>query len=210
MTRHAWKAPRQSAERGEATVVIGSFQCFLVFLVITAFIGFARGWMREIITMAIIMGAVLFLLNGGDGLLHQFFFVNLPNAFHDLFFGTSAVAAGTPTVSTPNPTEDYLFGFASFLGLMGLGYGVGHKFGAPATTSAHRLTGVLPGTVSGASMAYYASNTILPNTTLDLSSPSGVITRLYLPVILGLGLLGLVVILLISRAGKGGGAKKGH
>ena len=190
-------------------MVIGSFQCFLVFLVITAFIGFARGWMREIITMAIILGAVLFLLNGGGGLLHQFFFVNLPAAFHDLFFGNSGVTAGTPTVSAPNPTEDYLFGIASFLGLMGLAYGVGHKYGAPATTNQHRLTGILPGTVSGASMAYYASNTILPNTTLDLSSPSGVITRLYLPIILGLGLMGLVVILLISRAGKGG-AKKGH
>ena len=190
-------------------MVIGSFQCFLVFLLITAFIGFARGWMREIITMAIILGSVLFLLDGGNGLLHQFLFVNLPNAFRVLFLGTDAVTTATPTVSIPNPTEDYLFGIASFLGLSGLGYGVGHKFGTPATTNAHRVTGVLPGTVSGAAMAYYASNTILPATTLDLSSPSSVITRLYLPVILGLGLVGLVIILLVSRAGKSS-AKKSH
>lgn len=190
-------------------MVIGSFQCFLFFLLITAFIGFARGWMREVITMAIILGAVLFLLNGGTGLLHQFLFVNLPNAFRVLFFGSGAVTAGAPTVSTPNPVGDFAFSVSSFLGLMGLGYGVGHKYGTPATTNQHRLTGILPGLVSGASMAYYGSNTILPNMTLDLSSPSGVITRLYLPIILGVGLLGLIVILLISRAGKGS-AKKSH
>ena len=171
-------------------MVIGSFQCFLFFLVITAFVGFARGWVREVITMAIILGAVLFLLNGGTGLLHQFLFVNLPNAFRVLFLGSSAVTAGDPTVSTPNPFGDYVFSIVSFLGLMGLGYGVGHKYGTPPTTNQHRLTGILPGLVSGASMAYYASNTILPNTTLDLSSPSGVITRLYLPIILGLGQIG--------------------
>ena len=187
-------------------MVIGTFQCFLFFLLITAIIGFTRGWMREVITMAIILGAVLFLLNGGDGLIQQFLFVNLPNALHVLFFGA---AASDPPDPTSSPTRDFLFSSAAFVGLMALGYGVGHKYGQPATTNQHHVLGILPGLVSGSSMAYYVSNSILPSMTLDLSSPSGVITRFYLPIILGLGLLVLVVIMLISRSGKGG-AKSGH
>lgn len=186
---------------------IGTFQCFVFFLLITAIIGFMRGWMREVITMAIILGGVLFLLNGGDGLIHIFLFNNLPNALHVLFFGSPAAASDPPDPA--NPTGDFLFNSAAFVGTMALGYGVGHKYGQPATTNQHRVLGIMPGLVSGAAMAYYVSNAILPSATIDLSSPSGAITRFYLPIILGLGLLVLVVIMLISRAGKGGGAKSG-
>lgn len=191
-------------------MVVGATQCFFVVLLITGLIGLMRGWVREIITMAIVLGAVVFLLNGGGGLLHQFFFVNMPDAFHDLIFGNNAVSVAGPTVSTStNTTGDYLFGLASFLGLMGLSYGVGHRYGTPPKTHTHRLGGVLPGLVNGAAMSYYVSQTILPSTQLDLTSPSGALTQMYLPIVLGLGLVGLILVLVVSAMSKGGGGSKG-
>jgi hypothetical protein len=184
-------------------MVVGPMQCFLVVVLITGFIGLSRGWMREIITMAIILGSVLFLLNGGDGLLHQFFFVNMPTALHDLIFGTSTVTVSAPD-PVPNTTTDYLFGLGSFAGLTGLGYLVGHRYGTAPKTNQHRLTGILPGIINGAAISYYASNTILPSTTLDLTSPSDAMTRVYLPIVLGIGLAGMILILIISRISKGG------
>lgn len=183
-------------------MVIGPSQCFFVVLLIAAFVGLSRGFMREVVTMAIILASVLFLLNGGNGLLHQFLFVNMPNAFRVLIFGDSAVNAGTPVVSNPNPTGDYLFGLGSFLVLTALAYLVGHRYGQPAKTNQHRLGGMLPGLVNGAAIAYYASNTILPSTTVNLTSPTDTLTRLYLPIIFGFGLLALVLVLVVSSFAK--------
>lgn len=183
-------------------MVIGSAQCFFVILLITAFIGLSRGFMREVVTMAIVLAAVLFLLNGGNGALYHFIFVNLPHAFRVLIFGDSAVNAGAPDVSTPNPTGDHLFAVGSFLALTGLAYLVGHRYGQPPKTNQHRLGGVLPGLVNGAAIAYYASNTILPSTTINLTSPTDTLTRLYLPIIFGFGLLALVLVLVVSAFAK--------
>jgi hypothetical protein len=185
-------------------MIVGPTQCYFVILVITAFIGLSRGWVREIITMAIVLGTVLFLLNGGDSLMHQFIFVNVPTALHELFFGTSDATVPSPPVSVPNSTRDYLFGVISFGALIILAYIVGNRFGAPATTNQHRMGGILPGLVTGAAIAYYASNAVLPSTTLDLTSPTGMLTRVDLPIILGIGLLGMVVVLLLARGSKGG------
>jgi hypothetical protein len=195
-------------------MVVGAMQCFFVILLITAFIGMSRGFMREAITMAIVLASILFLANGGNGLIHQFFFVNLPNAFRVLLFGGSAVSTGDPTVSQANTAGDALFALASFLGLMGLGYGVGHKYGPPATTNQHHIGGILPGLVNGAAISYYFTNSLLPQFQLDLNTPSDTLTAFYLPIILGFGLLALIVILLVSsmskKGAKGGGGGGGH
>jgi hypothetical protein len=191
-------------------MIVGPTQCFFVILLITAFIGLSRGWVREIITMAIVLATVLFLLNGGDGLLHQFIFVNVPTALHDLVFGTSPASVPAPPVSVPDPTRDYLFGVLSFGVLTILGYVVGHRFGTPPTTNQHRMGGVLPGLVNGAAIAYYASNTIFPSTTVNLTSPTDMLTRVYLPIILGIGLLGMVAVLLLARGSKGGSSGSKH
>jgi uncharacterized membrane protein len=189
-------------------MVIGAMQCFMIILVITSVIGLTRGFLREVITMAIVLAAVVFLVNGGDGLMHQFFFVNLPQAFHDLIYGSNGVTVGEPTVTTTtNTTGEYLFSLASFVGLICLGYGVGHRYGGAPKTNMHRLGGILPGLVNGAAVSYYASKTIFPATQVDLTSPSSALTQAYLPVVLGLGLVALVTVLVVSSLSsrKGGG-----
>jgi hypothetical protein len=188
---------------------VGPTQCYIVIVLITAFIGLSRGFVREVITMAIVLGTVLFLLNGGDGLLHQFIFVNVPTALHDLIFGTSTTSVPTPPVNVPPQTRESLFGVLSFFILMVLAYLAGQRFGSPPTTNQHRLGGILPGLVTGAAIAYYVSNAILPSTTVDLTSPTDTLTRVDLPIILGIGLLGLVVALLMSRGSKSGSSGSG-
>lgn len=190
-------------------MIVGPTQCFFVILVITAFIGLSRGWVREIITMAIVLGTVLFLLNGGDSLMHQFIFVNVPAALHALIFGTNATTVPSAPVSVPTTTRESLFGVMSFGILTVLGYIVGHRFGSPPTTNQHRMGGILPGLVNGAAISYYASNAILPSTTVNLTSPTDTLTRVYLPIVLGIGLLGMVVVLLMARGSKSGSSGSG-
>jgi hypothetical protein len=185
-------------------MIVGPTQCFFVILVITAFIGLSRGWVREVITMAIVLAIVLFLLNGGGSLMHQFLFVNVPAALRALFFGTSTASTPASPVSVPDTTQNYLFGVLTFGVLTVLAYVVGHRFGSPPATNSHRMGGVLPGLVNGAAISYYASNAIFPSTTLNLTSPTDMVTRVYLPIILGIGLLGMVVVLLLARGSKGG------
>jgi hypothetical protein len=190
-------------------MIVGPTQCFFVILLITAFVGLSRGWVREIITMAIVLGTVLFLLNGGDGLLHQFLFVNVPTALHDLIFGTSPTTVPTPPISVPAQTRESVFGVVTFFILIALAYLAGQRWGSAPTTNQHRLGGILPGLVTGAAISYYVSNAILPSTEVDLTSPTDTLTRVYLPIILGIGLLGMVLVLLLARGSKGGSGGSG-
>ncbi len=190
-------------------MIVGPTQCFFVILLVTAFIGLSRGWVREVITMAIVLATVLFLLNGGDQLLHQFIFVNVPAALHDLIFGTSTAATPSPPVSVSSSTRESLFGVMSFGILTVLGYLVGHRFGSPPATNQHRVGGIVPGVVNGAAISYYVSNAILPSTTVNVSSPTDALTRIYLPIVLGVGLLAMVVALLVARGSKGGSSGAG-
>ena len=173
---------------------IGQTQCFTIVLLISGLVGMWRGWMREVITLAITLGSVLFLLNGGNDLLYQFFFVKIPRAFSDLFFGPSQLGLGDPTIPTPNPAGTF-FGVASFLGLTGLGYLVGHRHGGAPTKNIHRVVGIVPGVMNGMALSYYATRTIFISGAL----PTSGLTQAYLPAILGLGLVAVVIALLASK-----------
>lgn len=190
-------------------MVIGAAQCFFVILVVAGVVGLFRGFVREIITMAIVLAAILFLSNNGNNLIQQFLFVNLPNAAHVLVFGDGVVSTADPT-GAANPAMGVSSAVATFLTLMGLGYVFGHRVGTPPTTAQHRLAGVLPGLVNGGAIAYYFSNSILPQFSLQLTGPDSGTTGYYLPIILGVGLVLVIAILLFSLLGKrsgGGGGK---
>ncbi|HEY7781856.1 MAG TPA: CvpA family protein [Ktedonobacterales bacterium] len=192
-------------------MIIGAAQCFFIILVVAGLVGLMRGFVREIITMAIVLAAILFLSNSGNNLIQQFLFVNLPNAFHVLVFGDGLVSTADPS-GQANPAMGASSAVVSFLTLMGLGYVVGHRFGAPAASAQHRLAGILPGLVNGTAIAYYFSNSILPQFQLQLSGPNNATTAYYLPIVLGAGLVMVIAILLFTllgrRSGGGGGGGK--
>lgn len=195
-------------------MVIGQSQCFMIALVLSAAVGARRGWNREVITCAIVLGTVLFLLNGGADMLNTF----IANFTQHIGGGTASAAAlsgggvpGTsPSGSAPTyaattgvnactPISSQTLGTLIFGGMSFLGYRAGSKYGPPPKLHTHRIAGTIPGAVNGASMAYYLSHGVLTgNKQLLLFSPSGTLTSTYLPEIFGIGLAGLLVVLFIA------------
>jgi hypothetical protein len=174
---------------------ITSSECFFVIILTAAFIGLWRGWVREVITTAILLGVILFLLLGGSDVIYRFIFVNLVDAFKALG-GGAAAANDSGAAASPSTQTDFLFSLLTFGGLTTVGYLVGHKAGKPPTTAMHRLTGLIPGAVNGASVVFYATRNIIPNASLSVTSPDANTVNNYLPVIFGIALLAVVIILI--------------
>lgn len=166
-------------------MVISQSQCFLIALVIAAAVGARRGWGREVITSAIILGTVLFLSNGGGNYIATFLSQGLHN--------TSGTAAAACNTVNPQMLSTLVFG-----GMTWLGYAAGSKYGTAPKTNNHRIAGTIPGAINGASLAYYASNSILPGNSVLLNTPSSAFSNTYLPEVFGLGLLGLLAVLFIA------------
>ena len=180
---------------------ITSGECLFIILLVAAFIGLWRGWIREVITTAILLGVILFLLLGGDGLLYRFFFVNLANAFKALFDGNSvSVPASTP--ANQQPQGDVLFNVSTFVVLTGVGYLVGHKAGKPPTATVHRLTGIIPGAVNGIAIIFYTVDHIIPQLQVNVQSPDVTTVTNYAPVVFGLAILSVVGILIVLTTRK--------
>lgn len=174
---------------------ITSSECFFVIILTAAFLGLWRGWIREVITTAILLGVILFLLLGGSDVIYRFIFVNLVDAFKALGGGTVSTP-GSNTVTPPSSQADFLFTLLTFGGLTTIGYVVGHKAGKPPTAASHRITGVIPGAVNGAAVVFYATRNIIPNLNLSVQSPNSSTVGYYLPIIFGIALLAVIVILI--------------
>ncbi len=177
-------------------------ECLFVVLLVAAFIGLWRGWLREVITTAILLGVILFLTLGGQGVLYQFIFVNLVDAVKALFSGSSSVSVAPAGTSQP-AQGDFLFTFLTFTGLTSISYLVGHKAGKPPTAASHRLTGIIPGIVNGIAIAFYSVKYIIPQLSVSVQSPDQTTVSNYLPVVFGLALIGVIVVLIaLSTKGK--------
>lgn len=179
-------------------------ECLFVILLVAAFIGLWRGWIREVITTAILLGVILFLTLGGQGVLYRFIFVNLADAFRALFEGGGgSVSVGSSGGSAPQTQGDFLFTLLTFGTLTGIGYVVGHKAGKPPTAATHRLTGIIPGVVNGIAVIFYSVKYIFPQLNLNVASPDATTVSNYLPVVFGLALIAVIgVLIALSAKGK--------
>ena len=170
-------------------------ECLFIILLVAAFIGLWRGWIREVITTAILLGVILFLTLGGQGVLYQFIFVNLVDAIRALFSGNSSVSVASSTPSQP-AQGDFLFTSLTFIVLTGISYLVGHRAGRPPTAASHRLTGIIPGAVNGIAIAFYSVKYIIPQLSVSVQSPDQTTVSNYLPVVFGLALIAVIVVLI--------------
>jgi hypothetical protein len=163
-------------------------QCFLAVLLIAAARGYARGWHREIITCAIILGSVLFLTIGGGDALAQLL-STIPNMFRGVSPGLNLATI------TPNPTFDFLLlvGFTVLADFAG-----GHYGTAPKVTQ-HRLSGMLAGSVSGLALVYYITRQLLPSTTINLTSPSTTLATTWIIGVFGVGMMLLLLLALVRK-----------
>lgn len=180
-------------------MVIGETQMFLIIILITGLIGMRRGWAREVITTAIVLATVVFLVSGGVTLLGR--------VLSALFGGAAAVGTGTATGQpTCAPINTSAASELVFVGMTWLGYSAGTKYGNPVKNHLHRLAGLLAGIVNGSAIAYFVSHSILPGASLLLYSPTDALTSSILPIIFGGGLLVLAFMLFFaSQSGKSGG-----
>ncbi len=67
--------------------ILNSGQFYLIVIAIFAIVGFARGWRREVISVAFIVPTILFLYVGGGNGLAGFFLQRIP-------YGTNFLTGG--------------------------------------------------------------------------------------------------------------------
>ncbi len=189
---------------------INATQMLLLVLAITGAVGVRRGWAREVITTAILLATVIFLSVGGAGFILQFFSHGLVGtaSAHALSGGgtstppdsTSGYPAQTPAACIETSAQS-LANFI-FFGMTWLGYWAGSRHGQPPKNGTHRLAGIVPGAINGAVIMYYISHAGLLGRQLIVESPSPMAVGTFLPVILALGLVGLLVVLFVSNQRK--------
>lgn len=197
-------------------MVIGQAQCFLIAVVLGAAVGARRGWNREVITAAIILATLMVLTLGGADALAGWLshgFAGTAQAHGILYSGgpQPATPTGYPQASPAPQTacglgiNSQMLSIVIFAGMTWLAYGVGKKYGTTPKTSNHRLAGAIPGAINGASIAYFVSTKVLPGQSLLLNTPGPGTTSNLLPLVFGIGLLGLLAVLFIAaQASKGG------
>jgi uncharacterized membrane protein YozB (DUF420 family) len=162
-------------------------QCFLIVMLIAAVRGFARGWHREIITCALMLGSVLFLTIGGGDALAQ-----LVASFLSLFRGIfPQLTYGTPSTLA----IDFLI-LVAFTVLADI---AGTRFGATPKAVQHRLAGMAAGAVTGLALVYYITRQLLPSTTFNLTSPTTAIATSWIIGLFGVGMMVLLVLALVRR-----------
>jgi hypothetical protein len=186
---------------------IGPSQCFLLFVLMTGLAGMWRGWLRETITLAITLASVLFLLNGGIEWLWRFVFYSVPQAFNELFFGTSQVYWVQPVGTNLQKPDPYgtFFLWASFIVTVGLGYIFGHRYGGKPKLLLSRVMGGILGAINGVVIVFYATKQLFWGGSVTIVSPDSGFAGLVLPGALGLGLVIVALALLATWSGKAGG-----
>lgn len=194
---------------------IGPSQCVFLVALFTGFMGLWRGWVREIITLAITLGSVLFLLNGGIIWLWRFLFYIIPNTFKELFLGSSGVnwdsSFNDYNPNKPNPYGNF-FLFASLVLTVGLGYLIGHRYGTKPQLFVNRLLGAILGVINGIVIMFYVTKQLAWGGSITLVTPDSWQATAWMLSALGcgLGLVAVVMFITFGARGAGSGGGGGH
>ena len=182
--------------------ILTSVQFYAIVIAIFAIFGFARGWRREVVSMAFIVPTVLFLYVGGGNGLAGFFLQRIPYGTNFLTDG----AVGPKTLPPPpGPNQVLVVAIIALIAAIVLGFLVGNRAFKPTGTPTERFVGIIPGLVEGVAIVamigrLFASN---PQITVGTATPN--------PNNLGNGFLlifliavaALIIGLLAGRVGKG-------
>ena len=179
-------------------MIITPTQAILVAVGLGAIAGFRRGWGKEVIACAMVLGTLFFLNLGGAALLASFFARGIT---------TSATVADPPgdaaRVAVCTVGLQHTVSMMVFFLMTWLGYRTSAKHGVVPKSSNHRVAGLIPGAVNGGSIAYYVSQNVFPGTQVLVNTPGRVDMATYLPEIFALGLVGLLAVLFVtSQASK--------
>jgi len=181
--------------------ILNSGQFYLIVIAIFAIVGFARGWRREVISMAFIVPTILFLYVGGGNGLAGFFLQRIP-------YGTNFLTAGAVGPKTlppaPGPNQVLVVSVIALLVAIALGFLVGNRI-KPTGTPTERFLGIIPGLVEGIAIIamighLFASN---PQITVGTATPNPNNLGNGFLVIFLIAIAALIIGLLASRVGKG-------
>jgi len=176
-------------------------QEYLFFIIlITGLIGFLRGWRREIVSLAFLLAAILFLAVGGGTWVADLLFVRIPFAFGN----------GTRIPPAPSANMITLTTIITFLAIVAVGYFIGNRAFPKPTLPFDRIMGIIPGIIAGVAIYTLIANTpvaaLLKSISIKASSPDqGVVGSSLL--LLFLIVVAVVVIGLISASAKKGAKK---
>lgn len=172
-------------------------QTGLIFVILLATVtaGVVRGWGREVITCAMVLGTLLFLEVGGDRLV-----ANLLLGGGATTSGGSSAALtcyGSSYTNTTRTLSGLIFG-----GMTLLGYYAGRWHGSGPVTGNHRIAGGLLGLVTGGAITFYISRHLFPGGSIVVQMPDSSTPFTSLALILLVGLVGLVGTLFVARQNK--------
>ncbi len=174
---------------------------FFFIIFITALIGFIRGWRREIVSLAFLLAAILFLAVGGGSWITELIFVRIPYVF-----GNSSQVPPTPSTNTITLTT-----ILTFIAIVALGYLIGNRAFPKPSLPFDRIMGIIPGIIAGVAFYTLIANTpvaaVLSSIDIRASSPDqGVVGSSLL--LLFLIVIAVVIIGLISASAKKSASKK--
>ncbi len=182
--------------------ILNSGQFYLIVIAIFAIFGFARGWRRELISMAFIVPTVLFLYVGGGNGLAGFFLQRIP-------YGTNFLTDGAvgPKNFPPPPVANQVLvvSIITLIVAIVLGFLVGNRAFKPTGTPTERFLGIIPGLVEGIAVVamigrLFASS---PQITFGTQTPNPNNLGNGFLVIFLIAVAALIIGLLASRVGKG-------
>ncbi|GAC1385491.1 MAG: hypothetical protein NVS4B7_08890 [Ktedonobacteraceae bacterium] len=182
-------------------------QCFFIAIIGFAVLGFLRGWRREIISLAIILTGILFLVFGSLGLA-QFAFINMPRATQTLLAGTSP-SQPAPTMAVNDPRVAVSTGIA-FIIFIALGYLVSQRVAPrPAGTPEH-IWGIIPGVIAGYAILTFITAAFGKTSlfTVDVNTPNQNLISSYLLVIFIVVVVAIIVGLVAASSKKSSPPKK--
>lgn len=174
---------------------------FFFIIIITGIVGFIRGWRREIVSLAFLFAAILFLAVGGGSWITNLIFVRIPYVFGNGSQVPQAPAANTITLTT----------IITFLAIVVLGYVVGNRAFPKPSLPFDRIMGIIPGIIAGIALYTLIANTpvaaLLSSIDIKASTPDqGVVGNSLL--LLFLIVIAVVIIGLISASAKKSAPKK--
>jgi len=173
-------------------MVISQTGAYFLLVAGTALTGAVRGWQREMLTAAILLATLLFVTTGGG-----YFLANLFTR------GTGSIAEpGSTTYTATSSCVDNLpstLSTLTFVCLTIMAYRVGRFVFPTPRTFSQRFAGMLLGAVNGAVIAYYLSVNVLRGRVITLATPGPVAASAYLPMVIGVGILGMLIVYFIAR-----------
>lgn len=181
--------------------ILNSGQFYLIIIAVFGIIGFARGWRREVISMAFIIPTILFLYVGGGNGLAGFFLQRIP-------YGTNFLTGGALGPKTlpppPGPNQVLVVSVITLIVAIVLGFLVGNNI-KPTGTPTERFLGIIPGLVEGIAIVaiigrLFASN---PQITVGTATPNPNNLGNGFLVIFLIAVAALIIGLLAGRVGKG-------